>query len=71
MKLPGHMGSVRRTAKNLEVLEIDVDNNLVFVKGAVPGANGGLLRIVNKKAGLGERYKKEARKKGTETNGKA
>lgn len=40
-KMTGHMGAVKRTALNLEVVRIDVERNLVLVKGAVPGAKGG------------------------------
>lgn len=61
MKLPGHMGDCNRTAKNIEVIEIDVENNLLFVKGAVPGCNNGLLRVTNTGAKLAERFKKEGK----------
>jgi len=44
-KMAGHMGDRRITAPNLEVLQTDVERNLLLVKGAVPGANGGLLII--------------------------
>lgn len=44
-KLPGQMGNQRVTVKNLIVIEADKDNNLLLVKGAVPGANGGYLLI--------------------------
>ncbi len=40
-KMAGHMGNVRRTAINLEVVKVDVERNLLLVKGAVPGAKGG------------------------------
>ena len=40
-KMSGHMGNVRRTAQNLEVVRVDADRNLLLVKGAVPGAKGG------------------------------
>jgi len=40
-KMSGHMGAVRRTAQNLEVVRVDVERNLVLVKGAVPGSKGG------------------------------
>lgn len=40
-KMAGHMGNVRRTAQNLEVVRVDADRNLILVKGAVPGAKGG------------------------------
>lgn len=40
-KMAGHMGAKRRTAQNLEVMRVDVERNLILVKGAVPGAKGG------------------------------
>lgn len=40
-KMAGHMGDVQRTVQNLEVIKVDVDRNLILVKGAVPGSNGG------------------------------
>jgi large subunit ribosomal protein L3 len=40
-KMAGHMGSVRRTIQNLEVVRVDADRNLLLVKGAIPGAKGG------------------------------
>ena len=45
-KMAGHMGSERVTAQNLEVVRVDVERNILLVKGAVPGALGGDL-IVN------------------------
>lgn len=44
-KLPGHMGSETVTVRNLDVVKIDADQNLLLVKGAVPGAKGALLTI--------------------------
>lgn len=44
-KLPGQMGNQRVTVKNLTVIEADRDNNLLMVRGAVPGASGGYLMI--------------------------
>lgn len=44
-KLPGHMGNKRITVKNLRVIQADKENNLLVVKGAVPGARGGYLLI--------------------------
>lgn len=44
-KLPGHMGNKRVTVKNLRVIQADKENNLLVVKGAVPGARGGYLLI--------------------------
>jgi large subunit ribosomal protein L3 len=40
-KMAGHMGDVKRSAQNLEVVRVDVERNLLLVKGAVPGARGG------------------------------
>ena len=45
LKLPGHMGSETVTVKNLEVVKIDPEQNLLIVKGAVPGGKGALLTI--------------------------
>jgi large subunit ribosomal protein L3 len=44
-KMAGHMGNRRVTARNLEVIQTDLERNLLLVKGAAPGANGGLLII--------------------------
>ena len=44
-KLPGHMGAEKVTVQNLEIVKIDVDNNLIAIKGAVPGAKGGIVYI--------------------------
>lgn len=44
-KMSGHMGAVRNTAQNLEVVRVDIDRNLLLIKGAVPGAKGGDLII--------------------------
>ena len=44
-KLPGRMGGITRTVKNLPVVQIDVENNLIFVKGAVPGANNEVVFV--------------------------
>lgn len=40
-KMAGHMGTVQRSQQNLELVRIDAERNLLLVKGAVPGANGG------------------------------
>lgn len=40
-KMAGHMGNVRRTTQNLEVVRVDAERNLLLVKGAVPGSRGG------------------------------
>lgn len=44
-KLPGQMGARRVTVKNLEVVDIIEDKNLLLVKGAVPGSKGGIVTI--------------------------
>ncbi len=41
----GHMGDARVTVQNLTVAKVDVDNNLLMVRGAVPGPNGGLVVV--------------------------
>jgi len=48
MKMSGHMGNERVTVKNLEIVQIDQDRNLLVVKGGVPGAPNGLLIIRRK-----------------------
>ena len=44
-KLPGHMGRKTITIQNLEVVAVDLDKNVILVKGSVPGANGSILKI--------------------------
>jgi len=44
-RMGGHMGVASRTVKRLAVVKIDVDKNLLLVKGSVPGPNGGFLMI--------------------------
>jgi large subunit ribosomal protein L3 len=48
-KMPGHMGNEQVTARNLEVIKVDSEKNIMLVKGAVPGAKNGILMI--KKSG--------------------
>lgn len=47
-RMPGHMGSDRVTVKNLTVMAVDLENNLLLVKGAVPGAKNGLVALYKK-----------------------
>jgi large subunit ribosomal protein L3 len=49
-RMAGHMGAVRCTARNLLVVRVDAENNLLLVRGAVPGPNGGyvMIRVSNK-----------------------
>ncbi len=44
-KMAGHMGSVRVTTQNLEVVKTDAERGLVFIKGAVPGSKGGWVTV--------------------------
>jgi len=43
--MPGHLGNATRTVQNLEVLKVDVNQNLILVKGSVPGGDNALLYI--------------------------
>jgi len=44
-KLPGHMGSENVTVRNLQIIDVRVDQNVLLIKGAVPGATGAFLEI--------------------------
>lgn len=44
-KLPGHMGRVTITIQNLDVVRVDMDKNVMLVKGSVPGAKGAILKV--------------------------
>lgn len=44
-KMSGHMGNVRRTVQNLEVVRVDAERNLILIKGAVPGHSGGRVLV--------------------------
>ena len=44
-KMPGQMGNVKRTIQNLLVVKVSADDNVIFVKGAVPGPKGGFVSI--------------------------
>ena len=44
-KLPGHMGNVTVTIQNLDVVRVDMDKNVILVKGSVPGVKGAILKI--------------------------
>jgi large subunit ribosomal protein L3 len=45
LRMAGRMGNERVTTKNHKVVKVDADNNLLLIKGPLPGANGGLLEI--------------------------
>jgi len=44
-RLPGRMGNDTMTVQGLKVVKVDAENNMLYVKGSVPGANGGLLLV--------------------------
>jgi large subunit ribosomal protein L3 len=46
-KMPGHMGTDRVTVQNLTVVKVDTENNLIAIKGAVPGPNNGIVCITD------------------------
>ena len=45
MKTPGHMGQVQRTTQNLEVVQVRPEDNVILVKGAIPGSKGDYVVI--------------------------
>ena len=45
MRMGGHMGHAKVTVRNLEVIEVDIEDNVLVVKGAVPGPNGGYVLV--------------------------
>jgi large subunit ribosomal protein L3 len=46
-KMPGQYGNDRKTIRNLEIVDVRADENVLMVKGAVPGAESGLV-VINK-----------------------
>jgi large subunit ribosomal protein L3 len=46
-KLPGHMGCEKVTVQNLKVVKVDAENNLIAIKGAIPGPKGGVIVIAD------------------------
>ncbi|MSP78356.1 MAG: 50S ribosomal protein L3 [Dehalococcoidia bacterium] len=56
LRMAGHMGDVRVTTRNLKVVRVDVERNLLFVHGAVPGASNGIV-LVHKGASATEEKK--------------
>jgi large subunit ribosomal protein L3 len=44
-RMPGRMGGVKRTTRNLTIVQIDAENNLLFIKGSIPGANNGIVFV--------------------------
>ena len=51
-RMAGHFGSKRKTTKNLEVVRVDGERNLLFIKGSVPGPNGGFVQVQSAKTGV-------------------
>jgi large subunit ribosomal protein L3 len=45
MRMPGHMGQVRRTTQNLEVIQVREEDNVLLIKGAIPGSKGDYVVI--------------------------
>ncbi len=62
--LPGHMGMEKKTIQNLEVIEVDKENNLLVIKGAVPGHKNSylLIREAKKKKPVSNKQKSEEAK---------
>ena len=52
MTMPGHMGAAKTTAQNLEVVSIDIENNIILIKGSIPGPNKGFVIIKDAVKGL-------------------
>ena len=44
-KVSGHMGKVKKTVQSLKIVDMDVENNVIYIKGSVPGFNGSELKI--------------------------
>jgi large subunit ribosomal protein L3 len=51
-RMSGHFGHERATTKNLEIVRVDAQRNLLFLKGAVPGPNGGFVEVQSARTGV-------------------
>ncbi len=51
-RMPGHFGNKRHTTKNLKVVRVDVERNLLLIAGAVPGPAGGFVQVQAAKTGI-------------------
>jgi len=51
-RMSGHYGAKRHTTKNLEIMRIDTERNLLFIRGAVPGANEGFVQVRTARTGI-------------------
>jgi large subunit ribosomal protein L3 len=47
MRMAGHMGTTQVTVKNLQVVDVDADKNLIAIRGAVPGTRNGMVKIIS------------------------
>jgi large subunit ribosomal protein L3 len=65
MKMPGHMGQVQRTTQNLEIIQVREEDNILLIKGAIPGAKGSYVVIRQSKK------RKKAERKAAATAAKA
>ena len=52
MRMSGHYGAKRHTTKNLEVMRVDSERGLLFVKGSIPGSNGSIVQVRTAKTGV-------------------
>jgi large subunit ribosomal protein L3 len=52
MRMSGHYGAKRETTKNLRVVRVDSERNLLFLKGSIPGPRGGFLQVRTAKTGM-------------------
>lgn len=71
--LPGRMGNERKTVQNLEILKVDKDQNIIMIKGPVPGANNGYLEIniaKKRKPSVKQEAKKSETKEAAKKQGK-
>jgi large subunit ribosomal protein L3 len=59
-RMSGHFGHERQTTKNLEVVRVDAQRNLLFLKGAVPGPNGGFVEVQTARTGVKKQPKPTA-----------
>jgi len=57
-KMPGHLGCEKATIHKLKIYKIDYERNLLFVKGAVPGNRGGVVRVQDSNKDLTHQYRK-------------
>jgi len=44
-KMSGHMGNVQKTVQSLKIVDMDIENNVIYIKGAIPGFNGSQVKI--------------------------